>query len=391
MLNNFRFFNPTKIYFGKDCLEDLANEIKNTKRILMLYEGEILKKIGVYNKVVNELQKSNVEFIEYTGVTPNPESDFCKKIAKLANDKNVDMILSVGGGSVIDAGKAIALLATNPDDDIFEYIDCIKKPVNKPIKLGVVLTSAATSSENSPALVISDNLKNRKETFFSEDIFPVFAFCDPTFTFTLPKFQTAAGAFDVYSHIIEQFLSLESFDASELPHLNIVKTLVKWVPIALKTPNNLEARANIMWSSTLALNGHGYVGKNPGWYAHGLSYPITTYFKIPHGAALAITLPSFIEYQLKNGNNIEKFIEKMKVVSKLTFGHENINKYIKDLKKMINDWGLKSNINDYKLPKIDNKVLEKLAKEGFLGHSNSSFIEPNRENAKQLYIRIFNG
>ena len=388
MVNDFTFYNPTKIHFGKGALQNLSYELANFKKVLLVYEKQVIKKTGIYDKVKKVLSKTKIEVIEFNKVLPNPLDLLCEEGAKVASKTNVDLILGVGGGSTIDTAKAIALLATNSGDKIYDYIDQKAKPQNKPLPIGIILTSAASSSENSPALVISNSKDSRKTSYFLQDLFPKFAICNPEFTFTLPKFQTASGAFDIFSHVVEQFLSYESFDASEIPSINQLKALVKWTPIALKDPHNYEARANIMWCSSLALNGHGYIGKHPGWYAHGLSYPITSKYNIPHGAAVALIMPHLFEYQMKYGNNLVIFKKRIQDISNVIFGHRDAKRFLEDFKNLIRSWGLFIDYKDYNIDPPQHNELQKLAKEGFLGHSNPSFLDTTNQHAFNIYRKI---
>ena len=298
-MNNFKYDIPTQVYFGKDQLEgNLSKELaKYGKRVLLTYGGGSIKKIGLYDKVVTELNKGGFEVYELSGIDPNPRVESVKAGSDICKEKNIDVILAVGGGSVLDCSKHIGL-ATYYDGDPWD-ISLNKIAGEKCLPLITVLTLSATGSEMNANAVIS-NLKTREKLgtgYVSTK--PKVSFLDPTVTFSVSKYQTAAGSADIFSHIIEVYFNVKE-DSYMLDSVmeSLMKTVIKYTPIALKDPENYEARANLMWASSWAINEFVGAGRSQSWSCHPIEHELSAFYDITHGHGLAILTPRWMEYCL---------------------------------------------------------------------------------------------
>jgi len=297
---NFVFQNPAKIFFGKNQLINLAPEIKKySSKVLLVYGGGSIKKTGLYEEVAAAMQAGNISFTELAGVQPNPRIDSVREGVRRCREEDIGLILAVGGGSVIDCAKAIAAGYFYEGDpwDFFTYT----ARVTKALPIGAVLTLAATGSEMNVNTVISNDQTQEKIGFGSKHLIPRFAILDPVYTFSVPAEQTAAGAADIMSHVFEQYFSAND-GAYLLDRLGeaVLKTCIKFAPIAIKEPENYEARANLMWAGTIALNGLLSTGKETDWATHGIEHELSARYDMTHGLGLAILTPRWMEYVLSD-------------------------------------------------------------------------------------------
>lgn len=302
---DFVFQNPAKILFGKNQLAELAPEIKAySNRVLLVYGGGSIKKSGLYDEVVNLLQKNDIFFVELAGVQANPRISTVREGISLCRENELGFILGVGGGSTIDCAKAIAagFYYENDPWDFFTR----KTRVTKALPIGTILTLAATGTEMNLNTVISNEETLEKKGAGSPHLIPKFSILNPSYTFTVPKYQTAAGVADIMSHIFEQYFSPtpDTFLQDRMSEA-ILKTCINYAPIAIKEPENYAARANIMWASTLALNGLLSTGKLTDWATHMIEHEVSAIYDTTHGAGLAILTPHWMEYVL-NDNTVEK-------------------------------------------------------------------------------------
>lgn len=295
-MNNFKFWIPTDIRFGKGQIECLPEELsKYGKKVLLVYGGGSIKKTGLYDNVCKLLK--DFEVYELPGIEPNPKIESVRKGVKICREQDIDVILTVGGGSCIDASKNIAAGAYY-DGDPWDLV--IKKaPVTKALPVAVVLTICATGSEMNCGAVISNTETNEKLELSSELLYPVLSVCDPTYLYTLPPKQTAAGTVDIMSHVLEQYFQPNdgAFITDRLSE-GVLKTCIKYAPIALENPGDYEARSNLMWSSTIALNHLLTVGKGGAWSCHPMEHELSAYYDITHGDGLAIVTPAWMRYVL---------------------------------------------------------------------------------------------
>ena len=298
-MNDFVFQNTTKVYFGKDQLSHLAEEIKSYgSRVLLTYGGGSIKRIGLYDKIMNILEGAGITVFELSGIEPNPRHTTVNKGAYICKEEGVDVLLAVGGGSTIDCTKAIAA-AVYYDGDSWDLVKQ-KAPVTKALPILTVLTLAATGSEMDCGGVISNMDTNEKLGLVHPLLQPKVSFLDPTNTFSVSAFQTACGAADILSHIfdVNYFTAQDKMDMTDRIQEEVIRTVVKFAPIAVKEPENYEARANLMWASTWALNGFLNNGVSQAATCHMMEHELSAFYDITHGLGLAILTPRWMEYIL---------------------------------------------------------------------------------------------
>ena len=303
-MKSFMYHNPTKIVFGKDCVkESLATELSNHgTRVLLTYGGGSIKKNGVYDAVKEALQQAGKEVFELSGIMSNPRTTkVCEGIA-LCKEHNIDFILAVGGGSVIDCTKFIAGGAKLPDAvDFWQTFFLDHQPVTEALPFGVVLTMAATGSEMNNGGVITDWETQKKLSAYGPVLFPQFSMLDPTYTYTLPREQVAYGIVDMLSHLLEQYMSTPDDDnVTDSAIEGIFKNIVRNGRKSMENLEDYEARSNIMWGATLALNRSLGLGKDQDWMTHALEHALSAFYDIPHGAGLAIMHPAYLRWILPN-------------------------------------------------------------------------------------------
>ena len=256
MLGNFTYCNPTKLYFGKDALDGLKNELpKYGKNVLLVYGGGSIKKNGIYDKVIAALKENSKNVYEDPGVMPNPTLEKLYEGIKRARAAKADLILAVGGGSVCDYAKAVSV-SVNCDEDPWEkYYERFEDVSCKVISVGCVLTMVGTGSEMNGGAVITNHEKKLKiGHVFGENVFPKFAVLNPEFTFTLPRYQMISGIYDIMSHILEQYFSGEDDNTSDYISEGLLRSLISSANVAAVNSTDYEARSNIMWTATWALN-----------------------------------------------------------------------------------------------------------------------------------------
>lgn len=307
MLGNFTYHNPTKIYFGKDAVKNLKTELdKYGKNVLLVYGGGSIKKNGIYDEVVKILTESGKEIYEDAGVMPNPTLAKLKEGCARARCANADLILAVGGGSVCDYAKGVAA-CTYCEGDFWEKYYVRKERVdNKIIPVGCVLTMVGTGSEMNATSVITNTEKKFKGgRTFDERLFPRFSVLDPTYTFTLPRYQMLAGIYDIMSHILEQYFSGGDDNTSDYLAEGLLRSLIHSAKIAAQNPTDYEARSNIMWTATWALNTLLDRGKTTDWEVHMLGHAVSAHTDATHGMTLAAVSLAYYRHILPFG--IAKF------------------------------------------------------------------------------------
>lgn len=296
MLGNFTYCNPTKLYFGKDSLGNLRTELDSYgKNVLFVYGGGSIKKNGIYDDVIKILKKCGKNVIEDSGVMPNPTVDKLYEGAKLAREANVDFILAVGGGSVCDYSKAVSISAYCDEDPWKKFFLDMEEPQGKIIPVGCVLTMVGTGSEMNGGSVITNHRDNLKiGHVFGKEVFPKFSILNPEFTMTLPKYQMVAGFYDIMSHILEQYFSGDDDNTSDYIMEGLLKSLIHSSKIAVNNPNDYEARSNIMWTATWALNTLVAKGKTTDWMVHMIGQSVGAYTDATHGMTLAaVSIPYY--------------------------------------------------------------------------------------------------
>ncbi|MBS5370747.1 MAG: iron-containing alcohol dehydrogenase, partial [Coprobacillus cateniformis] len=307
-MNSFVYNIPVKVYFGENQLIHLGEELsKYGKRVLLTYGGGTIKKIGLYDKVIEEIEKAGLEVYELSGIEPNPRINSVREGAQLCKDKNIDVLLAVGGGSTIDATKWIAAGAC-VDFDPWDFLSK-KVSVKKALPILTVLTLAATGSEMDNGGVISNPETKDKIGLGADPLLPKVSFLDPTYTYTVSQYQTACGAADMMSHIIEVYFNMDQ-DLYMLDTFmeGMMKTIIKYAPIAMKEPDNYEARANLMWTSSWAINGFINGGKQLAWSCHPMEHELSALYDITHGLGLAILTPRWLKYCLDE-TTVSKYVQ----------------------------------------------------------------------------------
>lgn len=307
MLGNFIYSNPTKLYFGKDALDYLKTELENYgKNIMLVYGGGSIKKNGIYDKVAEILESCGKTVIEDGGVMPNPTVEKLYEGCEIARENNVDLILAVGGGSCCDYAKAVSVSAYCNDDPWEKYYIRFEEPDNKIIPVGCVLTMVGTGSEmNGGAVITNHKSKLKIGHVFGESVFPKFAILNPMFTLTLPKYQMVSGFYDIFNHITEQYFSGEDDNTSDYIMEGLMKSLIHSSKTAVKNPEDYEARSNIMWTATWALNTLVAKGKTTDWMVHMLGQAVGAYTDATHGMTLAAVSLPYYRYICPYG--LEKF------------------------------------------------------------------------------------
>lgn len=360
-MENFSLANPVKIIFGKDTIKNIANEIPQGSKVLMTYGGGSIKKNRVYDQAVKAL--SGFEWYEFSGIEPNPHYETCMKAVAMIKEKGIDFILSVGGGSVLDATKFISAAVCFEEGDPWMILKGGK--IKKAMPFGDIITLPATGSEMNNGAVITRAETAEKLAFASPLTYPEFSVLDPTVTYSLPPRQTANGVVDAFVHVMEQYLTYNEGDSLLQDNMAeaIVKTLVAEGPKALKEPTNYDVRANLMWASTWALNGWIACGVPEDWATHMIGHEITAFYGLDHAQTLAIVLPGVMTV-LK-----EQKGKKITRLGKEVFGIEGgdaIDKTIKAVEDFFESMGVKTHLSDYGLgDEAIIKVAERLASRGW--------------------------
>lgn len=296
MLGNFTYSNPTKLYFGENALDNLGAELKNYgKNVLFCYGGGSIKKNGIYDKVVQILNECGKNIIEDGGVMPNPTSEKLLDGCKKAREGKADFILAVGGGSVCDYAKAVSVSVHCNEDPWDKYYLRMEDVDNEIIPVGCVLTMVGTGSEMNGGSVITNHEQKLKiGHVFGDNVFPKFSILNPIFTYTLPKYQMVAGFYDIMSHILEQYFSGDDDNTSDYIMEGLLKSLIHSSKIAIENPTDYEARSNIMWIATWALNTLVACGKSTDWMVHMLGQSVGAYTDATHGMTLAaVSIPYY--------------------------------------------------------------------------------------------------
>ena len=296
MLGNFIYHNPTKLYFGEDALDNLKQELpKYGKTVQLIYGGGSIKKNGIYDAVVKILKENGKEIVEDGGVMPNPTVKKLKEGVEIARKNKVDLLLAVGGGSCCDYAKALSVSVNCEDDPWEKYFIRFEEPTCKILPIGCVLTMVGTGSEMNGGSVITNEEKHLKiGHVFGAEVMPKFAILNPKFTFTLPRNQMVAGIYDIFSHICEQYFSGTDDNTSDYLSEGLMRSVVHSSLIAVENPQDYEARSNIMWCATWALNTLIAKGKTTDWMVHMLGHAVSAYTNATHGMTLAaVSLPYF--------------------------------------------------------------------------------------------------
>lgn len=308
MKYDFNFSNPTKIYFGKNSLDNLSAELNNYgKNVLLMYGKGSVKKSGLYDKIVSILNSAQKNITELSGIKSNPSYSQLLEGVHLVKENNINLILAVGGGSVIDCAKGISVSAYCDCDPWQKYWIDFKPVDNKTVPVGAILTMAGTGSEMNGGSVITNEEKMLKNgRVFGPDIYPKFSILNPEYTYTVPKYQMVSGIFDTMSHLMEQYFSGDDDNTTDYILEGVMRSLIHSALIAVKEPQNYEARSNIMWCATIALNTITGLSKQQDWEVHMIEHQLGAYTDCAHGAGLAAISVPYYKYILKYGE--DKFV-----------------------------------------------------------------------------------
>lgn len=349
-MHNFNFYCPTRVLFGKGMIAELPKHIDKNLKVLMISGGGSIKKNGVYDQVKTALQ--GYQLFEFEGIEPNPKYETCMKAVELIKKENINFLLAVGGGSVLDGTKFIAAAAKykgeEPYDIVTKGLD-----VKEALPLASVITLPATGSEMNKGAVISRISTNEKLAFMSEKVFPQFSIIDPSVTFSLPTKQTINGIIDTFVHTMEQYCTYDvNTPLQDSWALGLLKTLITESPKVLENPNDYEARANIFWCATCGLNYWMSVGCAQDWATHMIGHELTAFYGIDHGQSLAIVMPRLLKNQFENKK------EKMAKLGSEVFGangtdEETAIEAIEKIEEFFNLIGMKTKLSDYGIDSQD--------------------------------------
>ena len=305
---DFTFYNPTKIYFGKNALDNLPAELENYgKTVLLVYGKGSVKKLGLYDKVLEMLHQAGNTVVELSGIKSNPSYAQLQQGAKLVREHQVDLILAMGGGSVIDCSKGISVAAYCEGDPWQRYWVDFEEVNNPIVPVGSILTMAGTGSEmNGGSVITNDDLKLKNGRVFGPEVYPKFSILNPEYTYTVPKYQMVSGIFDTMSHLMEQYFSGEDDNTTDYLIEGILDSLIHSAREALKDSESYQARSNIMWCATLGLNTLTGLAKTQDWEVHMIEHQLGAYTDCAHGAGLAAVSVPYYRYIAPYG--LDKFV-----------------------------------------------------------------------------------
>lgn len=356
-MNNFNFYNPTKIIFGRNSIEKIGIELSiHSYKCVMLLAGKgSIRNNGVYDQVAKSLKDNGVNFVEMWGVQANPTLEKVNEAVKFAHDNKVDAILAVGGGSVIDSAKAVAIGYYL--DDVWQFM-LRKVKATKALPIFTVLTMSATGSEMNSGFVITNSETQQKWDSGSNLLFPKVSIIDPTAQFSLPWEQTVNGGFDAIAHILEFYFSDSNAIATRAVNKALMRTIIAMLDRLKVNSKDYTARANLAWSATMALNGISGIGMNGGdWACHTIEHALSAlYPKIAHGAGLGVIFPAWIEYMsMKHPDKFDDWFE--------SWGEENTIAALIAMRSKIRSWGNPVSLRDLcihkeDLPTIVDKIME---------------------------------
>lgn len=386
---DFTYYNPTKIYFGKNSLDNLAIELrKYGKNILFAYGGGSIKRFGLYDKVISILKSENKNIFEISKILPNPSYLKLLEGAKIIKENNIDFILAVGGGSVIDCVKGMSAASYYEGEDFFKYAYLEQKPIKtKIIPIGTILTMAGTGSEANGGSVITDESRNLKVgREYDYDLYPRFSILNPEYTFTVPTIQVISGIFDTVSHLLEQYFSDEIDNTSDYLIEGLLKSQIHASYLALKNMKDYESRSDIMWNATLALNTLVGCSKTQDWEVHAIEHQLSAYTNCSHGLGLGAISIFYYKKIYKYG--LHKFVR----FAKNVFNVDATNKTdeeialqgIECLKKFIIDLGCPLSIKELGATE---KMLPEIAFSCQLG---GGFYKLNKEDILAILEESFN-
>ncbi|WP_416729367.1 iron-containing alcohol dehydrogenase [Fictibacillus sp. JL2B1089] len=382
-MNEYIYYNPTRLVFGKNQIQTLKDELgKFGKRVLVVYGGGSIKRNGLFDEVMNELNKMDAEVSELSGVEPNPRVSTVRKGVEICKEKNIDVLLAVGGGSVIDCTKAIAAGAKY-DGDVWDIIT-LKAQVEEALPFGTVLTLAATGSEMNSGSVITNWETQEKYGWGSPLVFPKFSILDPTYTFSVPKDQTIYGIVDMMSHVFEQYFH----NATNTPLQDrfaesILLTVMETAPKLLNDLENYELRETILYNGTMALNGTLQMGVRGDWGSHNIEHAVSAVYDIPHAGGLAILFPNWMRHNVDT--NVARFKQlAVRVFNVETEGKSDKEVALEGIDRLSAFWtslGAPNALKDYD---IDDSKLDLIADKAMARGEFGNFKKQNKEDVLKI-------
>lgn len=361
-MENFEYFNPTRIVFGKGTIARLADLVPHDQAILMTYGGGSIKRNGVYDQTLAALRGLNV--IEFGGIEPNPRYETLMQAVDLGREQGAGFLLSVGGGSVLDGTKFIAAAMRFAGEDPWDIL-AKNAAVEDAVPLGGILTLPATGSEANGNAVISRNSTREKLAFYSEKVYPRFAILDPETTFTLPPRQTANGVVDAFIHVMEQYMTYPvNAPLQDRQAEGILLTLIEEGPKVLANPSDYDARATIMWTATQALNGLISCGVPQDWSTHAIGHELTALYGLDHAQTLAVVFPAMLRHQRKQKG--AKILQYAARVWGITGGSEDerIDAAIEKTEDFFRSLDVKTRLKEYGVTEGYEEVAKRFAARG---------------------------
>ncbi len=387
-MQNFMYHIPTKVHFGRGEIGKLAEEIKAWgTRVLLVYGGGSIKRIGLYDRVVGILNENDIPFMELGGVDPNPRVTSVEEGVKLCREHKLDVLLPVGGGSVIDCAKLIAAGTLSGSDDMWGIVTG-KAAIGKVLPVITVLTLAATGSEMDTSAIIT-NLETQEKTGPSNPgMRPKVSIMDPEYTFTVSRKQTAAGTADIMSHALEVYFNNNkgAFLQSRFAEA-VLKTCVAYGRRACENPEDYEARANLMWAGSWAINGLLTKGSPVGWSVHAMEHELSAYYDIVHGVGLAVLIPHWLRHMLRE-DNVWKYVEygvNVWGIDESLPDMEIAERAIEATGKYFRDMGLPETLRDVG---VDDSRFEVMAKRAGAG-LGKAFVVMGEGDVLEIYLRAF--
>lgn len=375
-MNSFSYYNPTGLVFGTDSVEELEKLLSGYEKVLLHYGGGSIKRTGLYDQVISILQKAGVDFVELAGVEPNPKLSLVRKGIDICKQEDIDMILAVGGGSVIDSAKTIAA-GSLYKGDIWECFTGAGS-FNKALPLGVILTIPATGSETSADAIITNEEGPYKMGIGHDCLRPKFAILNPELTMTLPDMQTFAGIIDIISHVLERyFTKTGNVELTDKLSEATLRTVINNAYKLKKNPNDYHARAEIMLSGTIAHGGILGLGREEDWGSHRIGHEITALYGTTHGITLAIILPAWMKYVYKEDlQRFARFAEKVFGVKRDANLEDIALEGISRFEQFIQDMDMPISLTEYKIPTDQFELMaEKCTKGGYVGSFKKLYKE----------------
>nr|WP_106780578.1 iron-containing alcohol dehydrogenase [Lysinibacillus timonensis] len=382
-MDNFSFYNPVRLHFGKGQIAQLETELPQYgDKVLVVYGGGSIKRNGLYDEVMSVLAKLNMRVFELSGVEPNPRVETARKGIEICKNENIDIVLAVGGGSVIDCTKLI-VAGAKIDEDPWNIV-IQKSAVTDALPFGTILTIAATGSEMNKGSVITNEETLEKYGWGSPYVFPKFSILDPTYTFTLPKNQTVYGIVDMMSHVFEQYFH----NATNTPITDemcegVLRTIIEAAPKLVNDLENYELRETILLAGTIGLNGFLSLGSQGDWATHGIEHAVSAVYDIPHGGGLAILFPNWMRH------NVHVNPERFARLATRVFGVNAEEKTVEEvafegINRLSEFWisiGAPSRLADYE---IDDSQMDTLVEKALLRGPLGKFKELEANDVRKI-------